>query len=186
MIPARFAVEYPERCLSLLGELEPSARKHGLVASFSILVASSAILIPYERMRSHHPMHRKGQDGDLSRALRSLDKKELFYNAHFWKESSPGDWRFSRILTEPKDVGGWRDEDKRHPMAVDAKNTIAFRNAGQVVRVIRNSLAHGNIVYLNAQGLEVEGTKVAFLAFLSRYEETEESRKLAETYRLLV
>jgi hypothetical protein len=186
MIPARFAVEYPERRLRLLQELEPSARKHGLLASFSILVASSAILIPYERMQSRHPMHRKGRDGDLSTALRSLDKKELFSNAQFWKESSPGDWRFSRIFTELKDVGGWRDDDKRHPMAVDSKNTIALRNAGQVVRVIRNALAHGNIVYLNTQGLEEEGTRVAFLAFLSRYEETEAERKLAETYRLLV
>ena len=44
----------------------------------------------------------------------------------------------------------------------------------------------GNIAYLNASGLEEQGTRVAFIAFLSRYEETEESRKLAETYRLVV
>jgi hypothetical protein len=76
MIPLRFAVEYPEKCLRLLDELEPSARKHELVGSFSILVASSAILIPYERMQSRHPMHRKERDSDLSKALRSLDKRE--------------------------------------------------------------------------------------------------------------
>src|SRR5450759_4278424 len=145
MIPVRFAVEYPERSLRLLEELEPSARKHELVGSFSILVASSTILIPYERMQSRHPMHRKERDSDLSRALRSLDKKELFSSARFWKGSSPGDWRFSRILTEPNDTRDWRDEDRRHPMAIDAKNTIAARKAGEVLRVIRNALAHGNI-----------------------------------------
>jgi hypothetical protein len=186
MIPVRFAVEYPERCLRLLEELEPSARKHELVGSFSILVASSAILIPYERMQSRHPMHKRARDSDLSRALRSLDKKELFSSAQFWKGSSPGDWRFSRILTEPNDTRGWRDDDKRHPMALDAKNTIEDRKAGEVLRVIRNALAHGNIAYLNANGFEEQGTRVAFIAFLSRYEETEANRKLAETYRLVV
>jgi hypothetical protein len=67
MIPVRLAVEYPERCLRLLEELEPSARKPELVGSFSILVASSAILIPYERMQSRHQMHRKERDSDLVR-----------------------------------------------------------------------------------------------------------------------
>ena len=32
-------------------------------------------------------------------------------------------------------------------MAVDTKNTIATRKAGEVLRVIRNAPAHGNIVY---------------------------------------
>jgi hypothetical protein len=186
MIPARFAVEYPERCLSLIEELEPSARKQELVGSFSILVASSAILIPYERMQSRHPMHRKQRDCDLSRALRSLDKKELFSGAQFWNGSRPGDWRFSRILTDPNDSRAWRDEDGRHPMAPQAKNTVAARKAGQVLRVIRNALAHGNILYLNVDGVEQQGARVAFLAFLSRYEETGDSRKLDETYRLVV
>ena len=186
MIPVRFAVEYPERCLRLLNQLEPSARQHELVGSLSILIASSAILIPYERMRSRHPMHHKGRDTDLSKALKSLEKREFFCKAQFWNDSSPGDWRFSRIMTDPYDTYGWRDEAGKHPLALDAKNTIDERKAGDVLRVVRNAIAHGNIVYLNDNGIEQAGTKVEFLAFLSRYEENEDSRTFPETYRVVV
>jgi hypothetical protein len=54
------------------------------------------------------------------------------------------------------------------------------------LRAIRNAVAHGNVVYLNASGLEIQGTEVQFLGFLSRYEETEDQRQKAETYRLVV
>ena len=62
-------------------------------------------------------------------------------------------------------------------MAAKAKNTIADRNAGEVLRLVRNALAHGNLVYLNKRGHEEPGTKLEHIAFLSRYEEDEESRK---------
>jgi len=54
-----------------------------------------------------------------------------------------------------------------------------------VLRVLRNALAHGNVVYLDEKGLEVKGAKVQYLAFLSRYEETPEDREKSETYRLV-
>jgi hypothetical protein len=73
MIPTRFVVEYPERCLSLLAEVEPWARKKHLVGSLALLVASAAFVIPYERMKAKHPMH-KDEDDDLEKALRKLQK----------------------------------------------------------------------------------------------------------------
>jgi len=59
------------------------------------------------------------------------------------------------------------------------------RKADDVLRVIRNALAHGNIVYLNERGFEERDTKLQFLGFLSRYEETEEQKAKVETYRLV-
>jgi hypothetical protein len=64
-------------------------------------------------------------------------------------------------------------------------NSIDRRKAGEVLRVIRNALAHGNIVYLNKDGHEAPRTPVHFLAFLSRYEEEAEERAKAESYRLV-
>lgn len=46
-------------------------------------------------------------------------------------------------------------------------------------------MAHGNIIYLDDKGFETEGARVAHIAFLSRYEESEEQRAVAETYRLI-
>ena len=48
-----------------------------------------------------------------------------------------------------------------------------------------NALAHGNIVYLNESGFEQRDTKLQFLGFLSRYEETPEQKAQSETYRLV-
>jgi hypothetical protein len=186
MVPQRFVVEYPERCLALLEMLEPMARTCRLVGSFSLLVAASAFVIPYERMQSRHPMHRRDHDGDLDSALRRLDNNEQFLGASFWNGASPGDWRFSRVIEHVENTHRWRDETGLHPMSPDAVNRIADCKAGKVLRVIRNALAHGNVVYLNAAGFEVSGTEVQFLAFLTRYEETEEQRRAAETYRLVV
>jgi hypothetical protein len=184
MIPRRFVVEYPERCLRLLEMLEPQARKEELIGSFSLLVASAAFLIPYERMKSAHPMRKEGDD-DLTKALRSLDRKHKFLSAPFWPSADHGAWRFSRIMKNANDTRNWRDQKGFHPMAEKAENSIAERMAGEVLRVIRNALAHGNVVYLNADGHEEEDTKVEYLGFLSRYEESGDEKKIAETYRLV-
>ena len=71
-------------------------------------------------------------------------------------------------------------------MAANAGNSITAQKAGRVLRVIRNALSHGNVVYLNADGREQEGTPARYLGFLSRYEDSEEQRRDAETYRLVV
>lgn len=185
MIPRRFSVEYPERCLMLLDMLEAKAREQELVGSFSLLAASAVLVIPYERMRSRHPLHRKERDSDLSLALRSLEKEEKFVSAPFWQGEGPANWRFSRIVTDPNRTAEWRDEEGNHPMSPNAKNTLAGRKAGQVIRVLRNALAHGNIVYLDSNGAEEVDAKVRYIAFLSRYEENEEQQQKANTYRVV-
>lgn len=185
MIPARFVVEYPQRCFDLIEALEPTARQSGLVGSFSLLVAAAVFVIPYERMGSQkHPLHRAARDVDLFHALKSLRKK-LFITAPFWNGESPDAWRFSRIVTNANNTEGWRDEEGHHPMTAQAKNSVQYRKADDVLRVIRNALAHGNIVYLNERGFEERDTKLQFLGFLSRYEETQERKAKAETYRLV-
>jgi hypothetical protein len=92
MIPQRFVVEFPNRCLKLLELLEPQARNMELVGSFALLVATAAFLIPYERMKDSNLM-RKGEDDDLTKALRQLDKKQWFVTAPFWFGADVGSWR---------------------------------------------------------------------------------------------
>jgi hypothetical protein len=185
MIPARFVVEYPKRCLELIEALEPTARHREFVGSFSLLVAAAVFVIPYERMRSQkHPLHSEVRDIDLFRALRSLRNKP-FIAAPFWSGEPPNAWRFSRIMTNPNNTERWRDEVGLHPMATHATNSMERRKADDVLRVIRNALAHGNIVYLNEKGFEERNTTLQFLGFLSRYEETCEQKKQSETYRLV-
>ena len=71
-------------------------------------------------------------------------------------------------------------------MSEKARNLIEDQTPDTILRVIRNALAHGNVVYLNEQGFETKNTSVLYLGFISRYEECEEQRKATETYRLVV
>jgi hypothetical protein len=87
-------------------------------------------------------------------------------------------------MNDANDTERW-DEEGHHPMKANAKNSLPRRKADAVLRVIRNALAHGNIVYLNEHGLEEHSTKLQFLGFLSRYEETDEDKAKSETYRLV-
>ncbi|MGC2223361.1 MAG: hypothetical protein WA624_13875 [Methylocella sp.] len=184
MIPQRFVVEYPQRCLKLLEAMEPFARQEQLVGSFSLLVASALFTIPYERLKAKHPLAAGGADSDLYDALRAVEGKK-FLEADFWNGIQAHDWRFSRIMTSPETTRDWKDEKGMHPMGADAGNTIDERKTDAVLRVIRNALAHGNVIYLDKDGFETVGATVQYLAFLSRYEETEEQRKQSETYRLV-
>jgi hypothetical protein len=82
-------------------------------------------------------------------------------------------------------VDDWKDEKGIRPFCKVASNMMPTRTAGEVLRVLRNALAHGNIVYLDKDGLETRGSRMVYMAFLSRYEETPEQRQNSETYRLV-
>ena len=89
------------------------------------------------------------------------------------------------VMDSVNEVDNWKNEQGRSSLS-DEANIIKKRKAGEVIRVLRNALAHGNIIYLDKNELEIANNRMVYLAFLSRYEENEEQRKLAETYRVVV
>lgn len=185
MIPQRFVVEYPQRCLELIDCLEPIARQRRLVGSFSLLAASSLFTIPYERLKVNHPLAQEEGDSDLYAALRRVERQK-FLEAEFWISRPDSNWRFSRVVSRLEPSIQWKDQDGVHPMLEGATNTIAERDTKTVLRTIRNALAHGNVVYLDKNGFESPGEEVNYLAFLSRYEETEQQRQVSESYRVAI
>lgn len=182
MIPRRFAIEYPERCLQLLDAFEPIARDRDLYGTFSVMLAASILIIPWERANGRHPLTQE-QGGDLNAGLRRLERQR-WLAADFWQYAPVGEWRFSRITGDPNEVHAWQDDQGRPSFSPEA-NTVDRRRVGEVFRVLRNALAHGNIVYLDERGRETAGERVQHIAFLSRYEETPEQREADETYRMV-
>lgn len=183
MIPQRFNVEYPQRCLALLDAMEREARDRDLLASFALLTAASVLVIPFERLKKGHPLE-QDKGTHLAAAIRDL-KKQKWSDAAFWREPGPGNWRLSLVTSDPNHVAGWTDAKGQRSFSPEASD-IGRRKADEVIRVLRNALAHGNVVYLNEAGYEEAGSPVRYLAFLSRREETQEEREKAETYRLVV
>jgi hypothetical protein len=167
MIPNRFATEYPERCLELLNEFEPIARERGLLGTFSVMLASSVLLVPLERVKASHPLSQEHQS-NLSAALGRLDAQK-WHDAEFWNGLPSGEWRFSRIMADANNTYSWQDKAGNPSFSPEA-NTIERRTVREVLYVLRNALAHGNIIYLASNGHEEKGSKVEHLAFLSRCE----------------
>lgn len=182
MIPKRFAIEYPERCLHLIDAFESLARRHDLMGTFSIMMAATVLIVPIERAKNNHPMSQE-KGGAFQAALKRL-MKQKWLNADFWPDGNIGDWRFSRIMGDPNVPHDWTDDQGRQSFSAEA-NTINTRSVDDVLRVLRNALAHGNVLYLDGNGHETENKRVEYLGFLSRYEETDEQRATGETYRLL-
>lgn len=183
MIPQRFVFEYPRRCLQLIDSIEGEARRKNLVGSFSLMIAPSLFLIPYERLDKKHPLREGQKEPGVYEALKRVSRQK-FLEAEFWSSRPSASWRFGRIVSPVNDTFGWRTSGGVHPFAVE-ESDITGAAVDKVVRVVRNSLAHGNIVYLDEHGTETQGAMLHYLAFLSRYEETEEQRKISETYRMV-
>ena len=183
-IPSRFAIEYPQRALQLIKLFENKARQHDLLGSFGLLAAAAVLTIPYERMKASHFLHDEEQDHDLAAQIKQLEKVK-FLAAPFWGKEAPGEWRQSRIMDSVDQVEDWKD-DHGQPSLSENANTMKKRKAEEVIRVLRNALAHGNIIYLDKDGREIANNRMVYLAFLSRYEESKEQGELAETYRVVV
>src|SRR5688572_22216178 len=103
-VPARFAIEYPQRALELIGMLEEPARKCDLLGSFGLLAAAAILTIPYERMRASHFLHNEKRDVDLVKHFKKLDKVK-FFQAPFWLAApDAAAWRQARIVNTVEDV----------------------------------------------------------------------------------
>jgi len=167
--------------------MEEQAIKRDLIASFTLLAASSLLTIPFERMKSNHFLHDKNVDKDLAAKRKELEKAK-FLSAAFWGTEPPkqDDWRQFKIVSEFKKVFHELDGSGSYLLTNGSENAIEKKSTENVLRVIRNALAHGNIVYLNSNGEEICDEQVYFFAFLSRYEESQEQKDESETYRIII
>jgi hypothetical protein len=169
VIPRRFVAEFPERCSILLEMLEPQAREANLVGTFSVMVASSAFVMPFDRMvKPNHPL---GLPKHERSAIVKAFTGQSFLDAPFWDGQRPALFRYAKIVNHSAAPEDWQDERSEHPL-----RSPASKDGMTVLRVIRNALAHGNILYLDEQGRKLPGNLVRFLAFLSAHDDNRSYR----------
>lgn len=145
-----YIVDFPGRCLDILKHFEPYAKKRNREVTLILMAASSAFLIPRERLVRAHPSRDSVRFGrTLSRFNKELDAK--------WGESSlskdVSEWRYG--VTKDLDNGpdAWP--------APDAK--ASEKNVSEVLAIIRNALAHGNLF--------TEGNSIHTVVFYSEKRE---------------
>jgi hypothetical protein len=163
--------------------MEPNARQADLLGSFALLAASAIFTIPYERVKAHHILARPAEDVPLYQALKVLEGRP-FLSSELWRDANPGEWNYLRV--QPSSEHAWMNFPSVTPISEVLDDTMSERSTGEVLRVIRNALAHGNVIYLNKERREVAGQRAYYLAFLSHYRETREEQERDRTFRMVI
>ncbi len=142
-----FTRDFPERCSGIMKRFYFEARLSNLEVTLLLSVATSGLVIPFERIRldsGGHPLER-GSKHKWEKA-----KEEPFIRSKFWDSPASGTWRYSTQHFEERRVdvdsfGNWKPVEEEL--------------SSRVVILLRNALAHGN--------LSIAGDPISELVFMS-------------------
>lgn len=136
-----FVDDFPNRCREILKFAGKPALFRGREVTLALMVASAGLVVPYERLKPDggeidHPSGDNKKFSAAAEKLRGL-LAESFLSSAVWG-APVSTWHSGKLKSVTGDPDSWDGLRKRQP--VQSEKTV--RN---VLRVIRNALAHGNI-----------------------------------------
>ena len=127
--------DFPGRCIDILKHFEPEAKERGKEegqggeVTLLLMAASSAFLIPYERMQSNHPSSdSEKRSSSFDAALNTRWCKSLL-------SRDIGEWLYGSTKALDIEPASWPSPDE----------SAGEKNVSEVLAIIRNALAHGNL-----------------------------------------
>ncbi|WP_144378981.1 hypothetical protein [Mesorhizobium amorphae] len=178
--PQNFGIDIPRRCHILLDKLWPSVSKGGegrglpLNASFLLAISTPMVNLPIERIWKPQNGGSVGHindsvlDGSLARAIKKeIGQNELSQAVFFQKNS----WRY-RFLPKGDALPDLSKHGLPNEVHLALKTDLALADAASLATatfcgILRNGLAHGGILYLDANGQTTEGQPVQKFCFVS-------------------
>lgn len=180
MSPEHYSSQLPSRCLELLNDcwLDVSKRpkvEHGgpLTTTLLLTMSMPILLLPLERVESFssgdeaYGSEVSSHPEWASAFLRVFKEPKLrnveeFFEAKSWSFATAStDLRLNRL---PADwLAGFHK-----PQAYEEAANLQVR---QWARILRNSLAHGNVAYLDTSGQPTPGARAEMLLFVSEKRE---------------
>jgi hypothetical protein len=136
-----FVDDFPRRCREILRFAGKPALFRGREVTLALMVASAGLVVPYERLKPDggeidHPSGDNKKFSDAADQLRTL-LAEPFLSSTVWG-SPVSTWHSGKLKSVTGDPDSWEGLRKRRPF--QAEKTVK-----NVLTVIRNALAHGNI-----------------------------------------
>lgn len=140
-----FAIDFPVRCRDLLTLLEDTAYARDREVTLLFAVASSAFVIPFERLRpldtsqDEHPSEDRQAFPEASAALDDLLTRKLAKSCFNSHPQGAIPWRWTKF--EAGSAG-------ETPIAAFNREWSALKptfTVGRFLKYIRNALAHGNV-----------------------------------------
>jgi hypothetical protein len=185
-VPYHTSRDIPGRCLWLIERLLPEARMvrapdepelGPLDTTFLFAMSTLIITLPIERLERHRRREERGEQGYMDdrpldpSAAREIDAvlgndDTTFRDAPFYV---PHAWRFASINYEPHHNLALRLPEKLKVMLSedDASRAADEMSARAWVNCIRNALAHGGILYLDADGRQSRGRPTEMMGLAS-------------------
>lgn len=185
--PQHFSLELPQRCQQLIQELYPylpdgtncGEVPRKLRATFLLSISMPMINLPLERINKFRAddgqakhlaaehMNDRPLDMNVANAMQlAIDSKILLKDAPFFS----GSWRYLRL---PKGEGFPNLAQNGLPQAVADALSVNTSDAGLAIStklfcdILRNSLAHGGILFLNERGESSREDAVRMFVFVS-------------------
>jgi hypothetical protein len=148
-----FIRDFPQRCLTIFVQNEGTINNAGLEVTFALMVASTGITIPYERLRpspkTEHP------SGDREKYATAANDLEKLLNCGFLE---------STMLAGAQDEDKWCFDILKIPSASEGQFLTTFKDfkevtpdvrVATVLLVLRNALAHGNVYTRTDRGGQI-------------------------------
>ncbi len=134
-----YVQDFPRRCQDILKMASSKARFMDREVTLSLMVASAAFVIPFERL-NNHPFDDKNRYPEAAEELKKLLKKPFleFLNLSIENESSNPSWHYGKLPDLKGGPDTWGRNCENSPIKESEKTN-------NVIRIIRNALAHGNI-----------------------------------------
>ena len=138
-----FVDDFPLRCQDILRFAGRRASFGGREVTLSLMVASAGLIIPYERLKPGEFDHPSGDTikfSDAADQLRTL-LDQPFLSSAVWN-APVSTWQSGKLESVLGDPDSWDGLHNRQYFQVE-------KTVGNVLRVLRNALAHGNIFTFN-------------------------------------
>ncbi len=135
-----FIIDFPSRCIEILDSFQNQAASKDREVTLAILVASGALIVPYERLKPDGLHPNPSRDNQrYQKYARDLEIlcKEKFLNSSLWGENI-GSWGYDNLKSVSGDPDSWPELNNVTPM-----NTSKF--VDDIIVVLRNSIAHGSV-----------------------------------------
>ncbi|MBI3994179.1 MAG: hypothetical protein HY342_12965 [Candidatus Lambdaproteobacteria bacterium] len=165
-----FVQDFPIRCQDVLNTARKQARFCDREVTLLLMTASTGIVVPYERLipQSEKTLKKVVKDEETyveaSKEFVELLKLKFLDRTKFWGTIVPGNWFAGKAPWDwPPD--SWDSKILQSPMS----ENMTFSG---VVKIIRNSLAHG--------GICTRGDPIELLVFASGYSENKGNKKKSE------
>ena len=154
-----FIQDFPDRCRDILSFSQDSAVAKGREVTLSLMVASSAFLVPYERLKSNgrheHPAKDKNKFPEAAVKLNQL-LEQKFIGSEIWPYSVSS-WSSGGLASIEGEVDSWAELRKPKPISPE-------KYVKSVLSILRKALAHGNIYTKGSPTIEA-------LVFMSAIEQ---------------